>query len=155
LLPQVTLFTRGKTPIAQQIPDDTDASFKAYESKIKHIKGNRQARPRRAVRIHPAHVLLARVCCVARVWRTHGARCALRPASPCAVPPSWRYADVTRMRIPSLARCVCQEPESVKALLKGQKFDAVYDLNGTTPHTHAAPRTHNTQHAARICARTR
>jgi hypothetical protein len=40
---QVTLFTRGKTPIAQQIPDDTAASFKAYESKIKHIKGNRQA----------------------------------------------------------------------------------------------------------------
>jgi len=40
---QVTLFTRGKTPIAQQIPDDTPASFKAYESKIKHIAGNRQA----------------------------------------------------------------------------------------------------------------
>ena len=46
---QVTLFTRGKTPIATQIPDDTPASFKAYESKIKHIKGNRQASSARAL----------------------------------------------------------------------------------------------------------
>ena len=39
---QVTLFTRGKTPIAQQIPDDTPEFFKEYSSKLKHIAGNRQ-----------------------------------------------------------------------------------------------------------------
>jgi len=38
---QVTLFTRGKTPIATQIPDDTEAGFAAYKGAIKHLKGDR------------------------------------------------------------------------------------------------------------------
>ena len=41
-LGQVTLFTRGKTPITQQIPDDTPEFYKEYCSKIKHLAGNRQ-----------------------------------------------------------------------------------------------------------------
>eukprot|EP00898_Chlorokybus_atmophyticus_P000515 jgi/Chlat1/1464/Chrsp12S02069 len=39
---EVTLFTRGKQPIAQQIPDDTDASFEKYSRSIKHLKGDRK-----------------------------------------------------------------------------------------------------------------
>merc|ERR1719258_805342 len=34
---EVTLFTRGKSEIAPRIPDDDDASYAAYSSKIKHI----------------------------------------------------------------------------------------------------------------------
>lgn len=38
---EVTLFTRGKKPIATEIPDDTSASFREFSSKIKHIAGDR------------------------------------------------------------------------------------------------------------------
>jgi ABC-type branched-subunit amino acid transport system permease subunit len=38
---QVTLFTRGKTPIATQIPDDTPAGFAKYAAEVRHLKGNR------------------------------------------------------------------------------------------------------------------
>ena len=44
LLVQVTLFTRGKTPIAAQIPDDTPESFAKFKSSIKHIAGDRLVR---------------------------------------------------------------------------------------------------------------
>jgi len=38
---EVTLLTRGKKPVTSQIPDDTDESFKAYESAVKHIACDR------------------------------------------------------------------------------------------------------------------
>lgn len=37
----VTLFTRGKTPVTQKIPGETDSAYRAYSSKVKHIKGDR------------------------------------------------------------------------------------------------------------------
>ncbi|XP_047948639.1 chloroplast stem-loop binding protein of 41 kDa b, chloroplastic-like [Salvia hispanica] len=39
---QVTLFTRGKAPIAQQLPGESDAEFSDFSSKILHLKGDRQ-----------------------------------------------------------------------------------------------------------------
>ncbi|XP_074311286.1 chloroplast stem-loop binding protein of 41 kDa b, chloroplastic isoform X2 [Silene latifolia] len=39
---QVTLFTRGKAPIAQQLPGESDADFADFSSKILHLKGDRQ-----------------------------------------------------------------------------------------------------------------
>ena len=39
---EVTLLTRGKTPVTQQIPDDTDDSYKAYAAAVKHIKCDRK-----------------------------------------------------------------------------------------------------------------
>ena len=39
---EVTLLTRGKSPITSQIPDDTDASFKSYADAIKHIAVDRK-----------------------------------------------------------------------------------------------------------------
>lgn len=39
---QVTLFTRGKAPIAQQLPGEADADFADFSSKILHLKGDRQ-----------------------------------------------------------------------------------------------------------------
>ena len=39
---EVTLLTRGKTPITSQIPDDTDATFKSYTDAIKHIAVDRK-----------------------------------------------------------------------------------------------------------------
>jgi hypothetical protein len=41
---QVTLFTRGKTPIATQIPDDTPESFAKFKAAIKHVAGDRLVR---------------------------------------------------------------------------------------------------------------
>lgn len=38
----VTLLTRGKSPVTQQIPDDTDDSFAKYEAAIKHIACDRK-----------------------------------------------------------------------------------------------------------------
>lgn len=38
----VTLLTRGKAPVKFQIPDDTDASFKAYSDAVKHIAADRK-----------------------------------------------------------------------------------------------------------------
>lgn len=38
----VTLLTRGKSPVTQQIPDDTDESFKAYEAAVNHIACDRK-----------------------------------------------------------------------------------------------------------------
>ena len=40
---EVTLFTRGKTPVATQIPDDTDASFARFKAAVRHVKGDRQS----------------------------------------------------------------------------------------------------------------
>jgi hypothetical protein len=81
--PQVTLFTRGKTPIAQQIPDDTNESFKAYESKIKHIKGNRQARAcARVQRREPCRYCSAGAVLQGSAAARTRTRCALAP--PCA-----------------------------------------------------------------------
>lgn len=37
----MTLLTRGKTPVATQIPDDTAESFAHFKSSIRHIKGDR------------------------------------------------------------------------------------------------------------------
>jgi len=39
---EVTLLTRGKAPITQQIADDTDASYAEYKSKVKHIAADRK-----------------------------------------------------------------------------------------------------------------
>jgi nucleoside-diphosphate-sugar epimerase len=39
---EVTLLTRGKSPVTQQIPDDTDDSFKKYEAAVKHIACDRK-----------------------------------------------------------------------------------------------------------------
>mmetsp|Transcript_2808 Transcript_2808/g.17468 ORF Transcript_2808/g.17468 Transcript_2808/m.17468 type:complete len:383 (-) Transcript_2808:164-1312(-) len=39
---EVTLFTRGKSPVTFQIPDDTDEFYAEYASKIKHIAGDRK-----------------------------------------------------------------------------------------------------------------
>lgn len=39
---QVTLFTRGKAPIAQQLPGEADSDFADFSSKILHLKGDRQ-----------------------------------------------------------------------------------------------------------------
>ena len=38
----MTLYTRGKKPIDARIPGDTDASYAAFASKLKHIAGDRQ-----------------------------------------------------------------------------------------------------------------
>ncbi|CAH9122393.1 unnamed protein product [Cuscuta epithymum] len=38
---QVTLFTRGKAPIAQQLPGESDGDFADLCSKILHLKGDR------------------------------------------------------------------------------------------------------------------
>lgn len=38
----VTLMTRGKSPVTFQIPDDTDAKFKEYEGAVKHIAVDRK-----------------------------------------------------------------------------------------------------------------
>jgi hypothetical protein len=87
----VTLFTRGKTPIAQQIPDDTAASFKAYESKIKHIKGNRQA---------SQHAIRTRIC-IGCALRASAYSLPVRAARP---PP--RPRCVAALRRASALRCV-------------------------------------------------
>lgn len=42
---QLTLFTRGKTAIASQIPDDTPASFAAFKASIRHVAGDRSDGP--------------------------------------------------------------------------------------------------------------
>lgn len=39
---QVTLFTRGKAPIAQQLPGESEADFSDFSSKILHLKGDRK-----------------------------------------------------------------------------------------------------------------
>ncbi len=39
---EVTLLTRGKSPVTQQIPDDTDESFAKYEAAVKHIACDRK-----------------------------------------------------------------------------------------------------------------
>ncbi|KAL0412886.1 UNVERIFIED_CONTAM: Chloroplast stem-loop binding protein of b, chloroplastic [Sesamum radiatum] len=39
---QVTLFTRGKAPIAQQLPGESEADFADFSSKILHLKGDRK-----------------------------------------------------------------------------------------------------------------
>lgn len=39
---QVTLFTRGKAPITQQLPGESDEEYAEYSSKVKHLQGDRQ-----------------------------------------------------------------------------------------------------------------
>ncbi|EXB53004.1 hypothetical protein L484_018888 [Morus notabilis] len=39
---QVTLFTRGKAPISQQLPGESDADYTDFSSKILHLKGDRK-----------------------------------------------------------------------------------------------------------------
>ncbi|KAL2468677.1 Chloroplast stem-loop binding protein of 41 kDa b [Forsythia ovata] len=39
---QVTLFTRGKAPITQQLPGESEADFADFSSKILHLKGDRK-----------------------------------------------------------------------------------------------------------------
>ncbi|KAF5739966.1 chloroplast stem-loop binding protein of 41 kDa b chloroplastic [Tripterygium wilfordii] len=39
---QVTLFTRGKAPISQQLPGESDTEFAEFSSKILHLKGDRK-----------------------------------------------------------------------------------------------------------------
>eukprot|EP00897_Mesotaenium_endlicherianum_P001622 jgi/Mesen1/1488/ME000132S00432 len=38
---EVTLFTRGKAPVTQQIPGESDEEYQEYASKVKHLKGDR------------------------------------------------------------------------------------------------------------------
>ena len=38
----MTLFTRGKTAITSQIPDDTAESYAAFKASVKHLAGDRQ-----------------------------------------------------------------------------------------------------------------
>lgn len=39
---QVTLFTRGKAPITQQLPGELDQEYSDFSSKVLHLKGDRQ-----------------------------------------------------------------------------------------------------------------
>ncbi|XXG84589.1 hypothetical protein AAC387_Pa10g2080 [Persea americana] len=39
---QVTLFTRGKAPITQQLPGESDQEYSSFSSKILHLKGDRK-----------------------------------------------------------------------------------------------------------------
>ncbi|KAG9457734.1 hypothetical protein H6P81_002242 [Aristolochia fimbriata] len=39
---QVTLFTRGKAPVTQQLPGESDQDYAAFSSKILHLKGDRK-----------------------------------------------------------------------------------------------------------------
>ncbi|XP_068662519.1 chloroplast stem-loop binding protein of 41 kDa b, chloroplastic [Aristolochia californica] len=39
---QVTLFTRGKTPVTQQLPGESDQDYTDFSSKILHLKGDRK-----------------------------------------------------------------------------------------------------------------
>lgn len=39
---QVTLFTRGKAPITQNLPGESEADYDAFKSKISHLKGDRK-----------------------------------------------------------------------------------------------------------------
>ncbi|MQI72040.1 hypothetical protein EI017_25095, partial [Escherichia coli] len=36
---QVTLFTRGKAPISQQLPGESDSEYADFSSKLLHLKG--------------------------------------------------------------------------------------------------------------------
>ncbi|KAE8678034.1 Chloroplast stem-loop binding protein of 41 kDa b [Hibiscus syriacus] len=38
----VTLFTRGKAPVTQQLPGESDSDYSDFKSKILHLKGDRQ-----------------------------------------------------------------------------------------------------------------
>eukprot|EP00244_Chara_vulgaris_P006108 TRINITY_DN233_c0_g1_i2.p1 TRINITY_DN233_c0_g1~~TRINITY_DN233_c0_g1_i2.p1 ORF type:complete len:457 (+),score=85.80 TRINITY_DN233_c0_g1_i2:103-1473(+) len=42
---EVTLLTRGKSPIAKQLPGEADEEFAEYSSKIKHLKADRSDVP--------------------------------------------------------------------------------------------------------------
>lgn len=39
---QVTLFTRGKAPITQQLPGEAEDAYSAFKSKVLHLKGDRK-----------------------------------------------------------------------------------------------------------------
>ncbi|KAL0544539.1 hypothetical protein IC582_019656 [Cucumis melo] len=39
---QVTLFTRGKAPVTQQLPGESEADYADFKSKILHLKGDRK-----------------------------------------------------------------------------------------------------------------
>ncbi|KAH8507165.1 hypothetical protein H0E87_009616 [Populus deltoides] len=60
---QVTLFTRGKAPITQQLPGESDQDYADFSSKVLHLKGDRKdfefvktslaAKGREAVEVEP------------------------------------------------------------------------------------------------------
>lgn len=58
VLLQVTLFTRGKTPVVTRIPDDTDDFFYEYQSKVKHIKGDRKVCTLGSSNLPVTHIVL-------------------------------------------------------------------------------------------------
>ncbi|MCO5579891.1 hypothetical protein L7F22_033755 [Adiantum nelumboides] len=39
---QVTLFTRGKAPITQQLADESDEEYKRFSATVQHLQGDRQ-----------------------------------------------------------------------------------------------------------------
>ncbi|GJP52372.1 hypothetical protein CLOM_g11494 [Closterium sp. NIES-68] len=39
---EVTLFTRGKSPVAQQLPGESDADFSEYSARVRHLAGDRR-----------------------------------------------------------------------------------------------------------------
>lgn len=39
---QVTLFTRGKSPVTQQIPGESNMEYAEYSSRVRHLKGDRK-----------------------------------------------------------------------------------------------------------------
>lgn len=39
---EVTLFTRGKAPITQQLADESDEDYKKFSSSVNHLQGDRQ-----------------------------------------------------------------------------------------------------------------
>jgi hypothetical protein len=41
---EVTLYTRGKKAITEQIADDTPASYSSFARKVQHIAGDRKVR---------------------------------------------------------------------------------------------------------------
>ncbi|CAI5498424.1 unnamed protein product [Closterium sp. Naga37s-1] len=40
--PQVTLFTRGKSPVTQQLPGESDADYSEYCARVRHLAGDRR-----------------------------------------------------------------------------------------------------------------
>ena len=41
-LSQVTLFTRGKAPVTQQLPGESNLEYAEYSSRVRHLKGDRK-----------------------------------------------------------------------------------------------------------------
>ncbi|CAI5462984.1 unnamed protein product [Closterium sp. Yama58-4] len=39
---EVTLFTRGKSPVTQQLPGESDADYSEYSARVRHLAGDRR-----------------------------------------------------------------------------------------------------------------